>query len=354
MKNSAESADFKDALIGEHLSCHSGFANNQKIRRDSSSGGIITTLLIFALENKIIDGAIVARIKKDNVFLPEFFVARTKEEIISASGSKYGLADLAPILKKIASSSEFNKLAFVGLPCQISVLKNLSKSNPSLNKKIVLSLGLFCGHRPSKEGIDFFLKKNNIEKKQVKHISYRGDGWPGSVKITLLNGQIKSLPFPLFWSTACNLFFFQKACIACTDCLSENADISFGDAWLKEFKGDNIGRSILVCRTERGSEVLKAAKSADVINIDDISSGKIIQSQIINIYLKKKCFRSNRPDLIDRLIFRAFKLFSSAGTNKFFRKTLHIVPLKVTLLFNKVFGKIYCQKAIIDLKKHTQ
>jgi coenzyme F420 hydrogenase subunit beta len=43
----------------------------------------------FALEEGIIDGALVTRMKKDRPLEPEPFIARTREEIIEASKSKY-------------------------------------------------------------------------------------------------------------------------------------------------------------------------------------------------------------------------------------------------------------------------
>ncbi|MCK4734712.1 MAG: 4Fe-4S binding protein, partial [Methanophagales archaeon] len=79
----------EDILIGNHLNCYTGHSTNYDIRYNSASGGLITQLLIFALEEGIIDGALVTRMKKDSPLEPEPFIARTREEIIEASKSKY-------------------------------------------------------------------------------------------------------------------------------------------------------------------------------------------------------------------------------------------------------------------------
>ncbi len=76
-------------LLGHFFNCYIGYATDVDIRYNSSSGGLITQLLIFALENKIIDGAIVTKMKKDNPLEPETFIARTKKDIIESSKSKY-------------------------------------------------------------------------------------------------------------------------------------------------------------------------------------------------------------------------------------------------------------------------
>ena len=77
------------SLIGNYSNCYMGFSTDKSIRYNASSGGMITIILIFALENKLIDGALVTRMKKNNPLEPESFIARTKEEVIEASQSKY-------------------------------------------------------------------------------------------------------------------------------------------------------------------------------------------------------------------------------------------------------------------------
>ncbi|MCK4454585.1 4Fe-4S binding protein, partial [Candidatus Parcubacteria bacterium] len=68
----------EDVLIGNYLNCYVGHATNYDIRYNSASGGLITQLLIFALEEGIIDGALVTRMKRDSPLEPEPFIARTK------------------------------------------------------------------------------------------------------------------------------------------------------------------------------------------------------------------------------------------------------------------------------------
>jgi len=41
-----------NAFIGKYLNCYIGWANNELIRYNASSGGVLTSLLAFALEKK--------------------------------------------------------------------------------------------------------------------------------------------------------------------------------------------------------------------------------------------------------------------------------------------------------------
>ena len=96
----------EDVLIGNYVNCYSGYANDDNIRYNSASGGIVTALLIFALEEGVIDGAIVTRMKKDEPLEPEPFIARTKEEIIEASKSKYCPVPVNTVLREILWSKK--------------------------------------------------------------------------------------------------------------------------------------------------------------------------------------------------------------------------------------------------------
>ena len=75
----------EDLRMGVYSECFIGYSMDESIRYNSSSGGVITSLLIYALERGVIDGALVTRMNKDNPFEPEPFIAKTREEIIEAS-----------------------------------------------------------------------------------------------------------------------------------------------------------------------------------------------------------------------------------------------------------------------------
>jgi len=96
----------EDILIGNYLNCYVGHATDYDIRYNSASGGLVTALLIFALEEGLIDGALVTRMKKDKPLEPEPFIARTREEIIEARGSKYCPVPANVALREILEAEE--------------------------------------------------------------------------------------------------------------------------------------------------------------------------------------------------------------------------------------------------------
>ncbi|MEM3702983.1 MAG: Coenzyme F420 hydrogenase/dehydrogenase, beta subunit C-terminal domain [Candidatus Bathyarchaeia archaeon] len=279
----------KDVFLGNFLGCFVGHSNDYDVRFNSASGGVVTQLLIFALEQGIIDGAIVTRMRRDNPLLPESFIARTKEEIVSASKSKYCPTSPNEVLKQVLK--EDGRYAFVGLPCQIHGVRKAEMNVKGLSDKIVLHIGLFCSHTVNFDGTRFLLRKLGVMPELVEEIAYRGCGWPGSMFVKLKNGGHFTFPYVggwnAYWPIFSSFFFTPLRCLMCLDELNEFADISVGDAWLKEFKGERIGESIIVVRTNIGRKLLESAFYDGVISLEPIDPLKVRKSQAEPLKFKK-------------------------------------------------------------------
>ena len=132
--------------------------------------------------------------KKDNPLEPEPFIARTKEEIIEASKSKYCPVPVNVAIKDILNTKEGERFAIVGLPCHINGIRKAERVSEKLREKIVLHLGIFCSHSLSFQGTKFFLRRLDIKEREVVRIDYRGGGWPGKIKIELTDGRVRLIP----------------------------------------------------------------------------------------------------------------------------------------------------------------
>lgn len=267
-------------VIGNYISCYIGHSTDIDIRFQSASGGLVTQMLIFALDKGIIDGALVTRIKKDNPFEPEPFIARTREEIIEASKSKYFPVPANIALSEILKSNENERFAVVGLPCHIQGLRKAQEYNKRLKDQIVLCFGLFCSHTVNFNGMDYLLNKFGIKKEDIKQIIWRADGWPGRLKLSLKNENAIFDENNLYGLILFKpRFFTPRFCMFCTDAMSELADISFGDPWLPEFSDEHIGKSIMISRSKIGEDFIKSANSHKVIELDEVHIDKAIRSQ---------------------------------------------------------------------------
>ena len=282
----------EDILIGNYLDCYIGHSTNYDIRYNSASGGLVTQLLIFALEEGLIDGALVTRMKKENPLEPEPFIARTGEEIIEASKSKYCPVPANIALKEILNSKEGEKFAVVGLPCHLQGIRKAEQKNKKLKERIVLHLGLFCHHGVNFIGTEFLLQKLDIRKEDIVKFDYRGQGWPGSMLIELKNGDRQSTPH--YWTYPALYFFIPDRCMLCSDALADLADISFGDAWLPELYADRIGSSVIISRTKIGEQLLQRMRERNKVELKPISVKKVVESQKSILYFKKKSLAARR------------------------------------------------------------
>ena len=266
-----------DKSIGNYLNCYTAHATDCDIRYNSSSGGLVTAVLIYALEQGIIDGALVTRMKKDKPLEPEPFIARTKDEIIEASGSKY-----CPVAANLALKEILNvdgNYAVVGLPCHLYGIRKAEMVNIKLKKRIVLHLSIFCSGAPNFNATEFLLSRLNLRCEDLKKLEYRGKGWPGSMSIYLKDGKVEVIPYPEYWHGMISPFYPAK-CTECIDWFSKLADISFGDAWLQEIKKDDkIGTSAIISRSIWGDDILQQMLASGTIALCPVDANKIYISQ---------------------------------------------------------------------------
>jgi len=345
-----------DRFLGNFLKCYVGHSNDHDIRFDSSSGGIASQLLIFALEKGLIDGALVVGMKEDKPLEPRPFLARTKSEILSATGSKYCPVPANEAAKQILI--EKGRFAIVGLPCHIHGIRKAEHQNPRLKEKIVLHICLMCSHAVNFIGTEFIIEKLHIPRNRIDEVRYRGKGWPGSMTIKLRNGSSTSIPLVGTWSSYWPVFssflFTPTRCTMCPDQTGELADISLGDAWLPELRSDKIGESIIVTRTQIVENVLSEMVSMKLVSIRPTTPEKVKQSQALNLKFKK-CDLSTRltilsifgkkiPDFVPKesswsplAFLRALYIYFSIGisSNKHIRSLLVCLPFP---LFRLYFG----------------
>lgn len=324
--------DANDYQIGNYTSCYVGHSLEENIRYNSSSGGLITALIIFALEKGMINGAIITRMNRDKPLEPEPFIARTKEEIIEACGSKYCPVPANIALKEILSSKKGEKFAVIGLPCHIHGLRKAEEIDNELKDRIALHIGIMCSRTPNLLATRYILKKFNIKEKDVKKISYRGLGWPGGMKISSKYEQ-RIIPYFKYWTKVFDLCFIPNRCNLCYDGTNEFADISFGDAWLPEFIQEKIGKSIIVERTSIGREFLRDASDNKIIDLKTLEISKLKQSQ-------KNMLKYKKEDINGRIrIFRALKRHTPLFYNKYNNNGIISAMSLLSIIFSFISNK---------------
>jgi coenzyme F420 hydrogenase subunit beta len=292
-----------DPYVGYYKNIYVGYAIDENIRKNASSGGIVTSLLISALEQGLIDAAIVVKMNQDQPLLPEVVVADTVEKIKESMQSKYQPVPLNAILRK---AEKYERLAVVGTPCQIQGLRKYEELNSELKKAIKYHIGLFCGFNMERDATLFLLRKLNIDVQEIKSIEYRGKGWPGGFAVTLINGSVRYVTKEEY--SLLNLLFLPKIGLYCIDYTNELADISIGDAWFMEKEGE-MGWSLVLTRTENGEALMNQAIDTHYIfsaksGLEQVlSSHKFILSyKKIGAPIRMELLRGEKPQYISKNI----------------------------------------------------
>lgn len=300
-----------DPWLGVFKTLETNHAADHDLRFNASSGGALSAILIYLIENKFIDGAIVTKFSDANPLIPNVFIAKSKDEILGSIGSKYCPVPANSILDQLKRVD--GKYAFVGLPCHLQTLRNYLKVDKSLNDKIFITLGLMCAHTNSFKGTEYFLRKKQIKIEDIKSFSYRGNGWLGGISVfdgnstsffnkRNTNKKEQKLNYISFTSS-----FVPKRCLVCCDHMAEFSDLSFGDPRHRDYlKSEKIGKSLLVIRTSKALEIVTKMYNEGVLikdkslTIKDFYKGQNIES--------KATYRSHF--VLNRLFLRANPLYS--------------------------------------------
>lgn len=270
---------------GYQLASYTGHSSNEDIRYHSASGGMVTSFLIYLLDKKIVDGALVVRYSESNPFEPEPFIATTKEEVLASRGSKYLVLSYDKVINDIKAFS--GKLVVVGLPCQIQGLRNFAEKNKKVRETILGYFSIYCSLNKTKHSMDYYLEKYQIKRDDVGYFSFRDDGCLGYMKFADKEGNvIKKIPYLSFWFGT-HSFFQNRRCTLCADHFGELSDISFGDINIAPYNEDKIGISSLVVRSSYWDSILEQANNDGAIVLNSCLLDDVISSQGYSKVFKK-------------------------------------------------------------------
>ena len=116
-------------------------ATDDQILDISQDGGLLTALLLFALESGLVDGAIVSGTSKETPLRPVPRLATTPKEILESAGTRYSYSANIFALSDMASQ-KMKALAFVGTPCQIRAIRKMQIIGLKSVENIRLLIGL--------------------------------------------------------------------------------------------------------------------------------------------------------------------------------------------------------------------
>ncbi len=268
------------AMVGEWQKTWLGHATDSGIRECAASGGVVSAILVDMLEHREIDGALVcSTVVEEHRVRPRFRIVTIVEDVLEARGSTYVATrfakDALPLIEEFDG-----RLAVVGLPCDLALLDRVCAADERLAAKVVLKIGLMCGHASQPELVDAVTARLEREAGgRLEEFRFRIGHWRGRLRATFDNDVHLDKPFSIFGLRQNLYHFADKRCLFCGDHFAYASDITCGDVWIPELKDDPVKHDSVIVRTEAGREALDRAESRSAVELTPVGIADILEGQ---------------------------------------------------------------------------
>ena len=250
-----------------------------ELKETVQDGGVVTALLSWAKSSGEIDGAIVSAVgPEDDPCFPSPKVVTSESEIRASAGSWYTYCENNLALKEV-KERDLKKVAFVGVPCQITPLRKMQYMDPSFlatakkrakplarqreflrgfSDRISFSIGLFCTEVFTPELMTERIEKQmRIPLTEVSKFNVKDE-----LLIYKRDKTVETIPL-----SEAMRDYQRPECQHCGDFSAEMADIACGGV------GTDTA-TIVVIRTQRGEEIWRNFEAASDVESMPIGENK--------------------------------------------------------------------------------
>ena len=247
------------------LKAYASWSLNDKIRKESASGGIATTIYQYAFRNDIL--AVGAYM--DANFECRLKVARTKADLKEFQNSKYTYSYPDDIYKEVENEiRNERKVIFIGLPCQIGALKNYFKVK-KLDTNKLITIDLICHGTPMPSYLQQHIKSIEDRNKQEYEACFFRDSKFGTINFayTLYTSDSQKPSYvkfadqdDLYQIGYHKALIYRDCCYSCQYAHTPRVgDLTIGDFHVKDVDECDIDIedvSLILANTERGKKFL--------------------------------------------------------------------------------------------------
>ena len=359
-------------ITGIVVKARTGYATDENIKKSSSSGGILTTVLSHLLSKEEINGIITVQQGLPNPLSARVTIIDNIDELKKSTQSVYIPVSMLDILRDLDPQKKY---AITCLPDQAAALRKLQVLGNKKANAIKHVLGPYTGTAIYPNALKSFLKSNGVSPNDhVKSLKWRAGEWPGYLEIVTASGRV--LKSPKVYYNYLIPFFITQNSLQNMDFVNEFCDLSVGDAWSPMHEKLKGGQSVFVTRTEKMEKIIQYLiddKKLIVEEIDPMKAsemhGHMIDFKKRGAYIRNQFRRliglkapdfGMRPEkislarwMIEIVIISIFFV----GKTKFTRWFITIIPQKILgIIFNnlrlywKSISKPTKRKGLTNLK----
>jgi formate dehydrogenase subunit beta len=239
-------------------------SSDKEIVEKAECGGVVTSLLKFALENKWADAVVAVKARDGNRYDGIPVVITDPAEIAETGGALHCASpNIARFLKEYLDGAFNQKTAVVAKPCDAKAIIELAKRN-QINLDNLLVIGLNCtGTLPSAKAKTMFREEFEVEPSDV----VSEDIEDNELMIRLKDGSEKKKDLAELEEKGRGR---RENCRRCETNIPTMADLACG----KWGTSDKNSTFIEVC-SEKGSEFVEAAIEAGNIKVEQPTTAAV-------------------------------------------------------------------------------
>jgi coenzyme F420 hydrogenase subunit beta len=287
----ADNGAFRGAF-GTYRRIVAARCTDPRVLERCEDGGVVTAILVWGLSNGRFDGAVVSAIEASKPCEPQPTVVTTVADAIASASSWYTYCPNNLALAE-AAKLELSRVAFVGVPCQITPVRKMELADPAyldngrkkekhverqthflknFGERVALRIGLLCS-----EVFTFDeLMRDTIEGKMgIPLADIRKFNVKGKVLIDKKNGDRVEMNLREAQEYA------RPECHHCGDFSAELADISCGGVGANDW-------TITVLRTEQGEEVFDAMVKEGLVEVRPIEEFETSMKVFLRLTRKQR------------------------------------------------------------------
>ena len=293
-----------DLVWGYYLSLFYAWSTDKDIRFKSSTGGLLNGLSLYLLETNKVKFILHTGTDPKKPMRSVSRYSYNKQELLnSGSCSRYGPS--SPLDKFNEALNKNEPFAFVGKPCDISAIRQLSKIDRRVNELCKYLLTLVCGGFGEFTKSQDFIDSFNVKEEELSIFRYRGYGNPGKMYIITNSGEEHDKEYNSFWGEE-STWRVPFRCKICPDAIGDSSDLAALDTWPGGSPvGEDEGFNAAIIRTKKGYDLVHDARDAGYIKIgNDLKIEDINDFQPHQVSKKKAVYARhqgmknvNRPTL---------------------------------------------------------
>ena len=217
-------------------------ATDPEVHTAGQDGGLVSAMLIWALEHDVIDAALVSDLEGDgSTWKAKPTVATTRAQVLAAAGSRYTYS-ANPLAYPEAIAGGAERIALVGMGCQASAPPMMqARKAGKIARRLSLTIGLLCS-KTFDDAIfpELFEAKYGIARADITKMNIKG-----VFQVWTKDGEFHEIPLKEAHA------WTREGCTSCPDFAAEHADISTGGI------GSFNDWTLTIVRTDKGRDLLQ-------------------------------------------------------------------------------------------------